>query len=140
MRDMARREAFFYGLFMDPDVLRKAGIEPGEGRRARVDGQALRLGERATLVPQEGAHALGMTYPLEASQLQALYSATGLEAYAPIVVQVTCDDGTTAPAECWVLATVPEGRAADPDYARRLREVLARLGFPSGYVASVGAG
>jgi len=136
---MARREAFFYGLFMDPEVLRKAGIEPGEGRRARVDGQALRLGERATLVPQAGAHALGMTYPLEAAQLQALYSATGLEAYAPIVVQVACEDGETVPAECWVLAQVPEGQSPDPGYVGKLRDVLARLGFPADYIASVGA-
>src|SRR5689334_21310895 len=107
------RQAFFYGLFMDPDVLRKQGIEPGEGRRARVDGQALRLGERATLVPQADAHAYGMTYALEAAQLQALYSAAGLESYAPIVVQAQFDDGTSAPAECWVLSSPPEGQVPD---------------------------
>jgi hypothetical protein len=125
---------------MDPDVLRSQGIDAGEGRKARVDGQALRLGERATLVPQEGARAYGMTYALEAAQLQALYSTAGLEAYVPIVVQVRFegDDGEGAAAECWVLATPPEAATPDPDYEKRLREVLGRLGFPAEYVATVG--
>jgi hypothetical protein len=133
-----RRQTFFYGLFMDPEVLRSHGVESGEGRRARVDGHALRIGERATLVPQDDAHAYGMAYGLEAAQLQALYSSGGLESYAPIVVTVHFDDGLTAPAECWVLAQAPEAGALDADYVRRLREALAKLDFPAEYVASVG--
>jgi hypothetical protein len=133
-----KRPVFFYGLFMDPEVLRGHGVESGEGRRARVDGHALRIGERATLVPQADAHAYGMAYGLEAEQLHALYSAAGLESYAPIVVTVHYEDGLTSPAECWVLSQPPEAGARDPDYVRKLREALTKLRFPADYVASVG--
>ena len=123
---------------MDPEVLRGHGVDCGEGRRARVDGHALRIGERATLVPEEGAHAWGMAYGLDAAQLQALYCADGLEAYAPTVVTVHFEDGGSAPAECWVLAAAPEDHERNPEYARKLREALARLHFPADYVASLG--
>ena len=139
MSDHARtRPVFFYGLFMDPDVLRGHGVDCGEGRRARVDGHALRIGERATLVPQDGAHAYGMAYGLEAAQLQALYSADGLESYAPTLVTVHFDDGQSAPAECWVLAQAPDANAHNPEYVRKLRAVLTKLHLPADYVASVG--
>jgi hypothetical protein len=139
MSEAARkRPVFFYGLFMDPEVLRGHGVESGEGRRARVDGQALRIGERATLVPKDGAHAYGMAYGLEAAQLQALYSADGLESYAPTLVTVHFEDGLSAPAECWVLAQAPEADAHNPEYVRKLREALTKLRFPADYVASVG--
>ena len=131
------RQAFFYGLYMDPEILESHGIAPGEGRRARVDGHALRIGERATLVPGDDAHAYGMAYALDAAQLQALYSASGLEAYAPTVVEVHYEDGTSAAAECWVLTPAPDTFAANPDYARKLRETLARLKFPADYVAAI---
>jgi hypothetical protein len=133
-----KRPVFFYGLFMDPDILRGFGLEVGECQRARVDGPALRIGERATLVPQDGAHAYGMAYGLEAAQLQALYSADGLESYAPTVVTVNFEDGMSAPAECWVLAQPPGSDAHNPDYARRLREALTKLKFPADYIASIG--
>ena len=133
-----KRPVFFYGLFMDPEVLRGHGIEAEEGRRARVDGHALRIGERATLVPLDGAHAYGMAYGLEAAQLQALYSADGLESYAPTVVTVHFEDGMSAPAECWVLAQAPAASAHNPDYVRKLREALTRLRVPADYIASVG--
>ncbi len=49
---MERRiEVFFYGLFMDEAALRDQGFRPADARQARVDGFALRLGARATLVP-----------------------------------------------------------------------------------------
>jgi hypothetical protein len=131
------RAAFFYGLFMDPEVLRGNGVEAGEGRRARVDGQALRIGERATLVPQDGAHAYGMTYALEAAQLQALYSEGGLESYAPILVHAVFEDGTSEPAECWVLAQAPEPGERNADYARKLRSTLAALRFPADYISTL---
>jgi hypothetical protein len=132
------RAAFFYGLFMDPEVLRGNGVEAGDGRRARVDGQALRIGERATLVPQEGAHAYGMTYALEAAQLQSLYSEAGLEAYAPILVHAVFEDGTSEPAECWVLTQAPAPGERNADYVRKLRATLSALRFPSDYIAALG--
>jgi hypothetical protein len=58
--DPRQVDGFFYGLFMDVAVLRQAGTCPSNVRRAYVDDFALRIGERATLVPSLGTRAYGM--------------------------------------------------------------------------------
>lgn len=45
------RDLFFYGLFMDEDVLRDRGVSPLRPRSAVVPGYRLRIGRRALLVP-----------------------------------------------------------------------------------------
>ena len=57
-------DAFFYGLFMDVDLLRESGAEPVNPRRAYVAEFALRIGQRATLVPSPRARAYGMLIAL----------------------------------------------------------------------------
>jgi hypothetical protein len=42
---------FFYGLFMDEELLRAKGVQPRSPRQACIRGFALRIGQRATLVP-----------------------------------------------------------------------------------------
>lgn len=42
-----RIAVFFYGLFMDAQMLRERGLQPQAERRARLDGFALRIGKRA---------------------------------------------------------------------------------------------
>jgi len=64
-----RIEAFFYGLSMDLDVLREAGVTPLTPRRAYVDDFALRIGRRATLLPAAGARAYGMLYTVTPAEL-----------------------------------------------------------------------
>jgi len=49
-----RVEVFFYGLFMDEELLRGKGLEPEGGEIAAIDGFALRIGQRAALVPVVG--------------------------------------------------------------------------------------
>ena len=55
-----RVEVFFYGLFMDEELLRGKGLEPESGEIAAIDGFALRISQRAALVPTPGAKV----YPL----------------------------------------------------------------------------
>jgi len=54
-----RVEVFFYGLFMDEELLRGKGLEPEGGEIAAIDGFALRIGQRAALVPTPGAKVYG---------------------------------------------------------------------------------
>jgi len=58
-----RIDAFFYGLFMDIDILREADVAPVNPRRAYVDDFALRIGQRATLLPSTGGRAYGVAHP-----------------------------------------------------------------------------
>jgi hypothetical protein len=52
-------DVFFYGLFMDEDLLSAKGIIALNPRRATVDGFGLRIGARATLVPAAGERSYG---------------------------------------------------------------------------------
>jgi hypothetical protein len=132
-----RVDAFFYGLFMDGDVLREAGVEPVDPRRACVEGCALRIGRRATLVPLAGARAYGVIFALTFAELERLYAAPGLEHYRPEAVLARPLEGGPVPALCYTLREAPRPEERNPEYAARLQRVLRRLDFPADYVASV---
>jgi len=131
-------DVFFYGLFMDPDLLVGKGIPPRDPRRAIAESYALRIGQRATLVPESGARAHGMVYALTRAELDRLYSQPGLEDYRAEPIAVRGYDGSTRTAMCYNLAAAPRPGHASADYAARLREVLNRLGFPPEYASGVG--
>jgi len=130
-------DGFFYGLFMDLQVLLQAGTKPSNFRRAHVTGFALRIGQRATLVPSPGARAYGMLISLTHAELDRLYSAPGLEVYRPEAVVAYTSEGEAIPALCYNLVKAPEPHERNPEYAMRLRSVLENLGFPVEYVESV---
>jgi hypothetical protein len=49
--DERRVDVFFYGLFMDAQLLDAKGVRPADIRPAAVPGFAVRIGVGATLVP-----------------------------------------------------------------------------------------
>jgi len=132
-----RIDGFFYGLFMDSETLRESQVVAMSPRRAYVDGYALCIGRRATLVPTPGARAYGMLFALTHDELERLYTASGLEEYRPEAILTQSMDGETLPALCYNLREVPGPDEANTDYAVRLRAVLGKLGFPSEYIASI---
>ena len=133
-----RVEGFFYGLFMDPEVLRDSDVAAKHPRQAFVEGFALQIGRRATLLPSEGARAYGMVYAMSHDELARLYGAPGLEDYRPEAVTARLLGGGSVPALCYNLKDAPSPDEANPAYAERLRDALLRLGFPESYAMSVG--
>jgi len=131
-------DGFFYGLFMDAEVLRQAGTNPSNFRRAYVNDFALRIGQRATLVPSAGARAYGMLISLTHVELDRLYGAPGLEAYRPETVVAHPFEGEALPALCYNLIKAPKPHERNPEYAMRLKGILEELGFPVEYVESIG--
>ena len=132
-----RIDAFFYGLFMDIEILRAGGVAPVNPRRAYVDDFALRIGQRATLLPSAGARAYGMLFALTHAELEQLYAAPGLEEYRPEAVFAHPLEGTPGPALCYNLRQAPRPHERNPEYAARLQRTLATLGFPPDYIAAV---
>lgn len=132
-----RIDAFFYGLFMDSEVLRASNVTPFNSRRAYVDDFALRIGQRATLVPSAGARAYGVLFALTHLELERLYAAPGLDQYRPEAVLAQPLGGRRSPALCYNLREAPRPEERNPEYAVRLRHVLRNLEFPAEYVASV---
>ena len=133
-----RIDGFFYGLFMDEDILGESQIVPANPRRAFVDGYALRIGRRATLIPDSDARAYGMVFALTHNELERLYTAPGLEQYRPeAVLAQILEGGDILPALCYNLLEAPEPDETNAEYAARLQVALRRLDFPSEYVSSV---
>jgi hypothetical protein len=125
---------FFYGLFMDVDLLREKGFRPEEARPAHVDGMALRIGARATLAPDRDGRVYGTLAALTHDELDRLYAEPSVADYRPDPVLAVLADGSTTPALCYNLPAFPDGVASNADYAAKLREVAGRLGLPPDYV------
>lgn len=132
-----RIDAFFYGLFMDREILREAGVAPINPRRAYFEEFALRIGQRATLIPSAGARVYGLLFSIARSDLDRLYAAPGLEQYRPEAILARPLEGTPTPALCYNLREAPRPDERNPEYAARLQRVLTNLDFPAEYVASV---
>lgn len=132
-----RIEVFFYGLFMDADVLRAKGVEPVKIRPACVLGFALRIGQRATLVRNPDASAYGILMELTHGEIERVYSEASVRAYRPEAVLCELGDGSQVPALCFNLVVPPGSEEANPDYAAKLRDLARRLGLPSDYVERI---
>jgi len=128
---------FFYGLFMDEDALRAKGTHPMNPRRARVGGFALRLGQRATLVPDPGAWVHGVVMELSHEEIERLYAEPGVREYRPEAVIADVAGESPLPALCFNLPA-PGSEPANQEYARQLREAARRAGLPESYIKSIG--
>jgi hypothetical protein len=130
-------EVFFYGLFMDQDLLREKGIVPGSAEVGWVEGLAVRIGKRAALAPNPDSRACGVVMSLHTSDLQRLYSEAGLEAYRPEAVLVHLASGGVIAALCYNLAQPPAASERNSDYAAKLRVIARKVGLPADYIDSL---
>jgi hypothetical protein len=133
----SRRVAvFFYGLFMAADLVRSKGTDPANIRSALLEGFALRIGKRATLIAQPGAQTYGVIMDLTHADIERLYADASVAAYRPEAVVVHAD-GATVPALCFNLVVPPQPTERNADYAEKLRDLATRLGFPSAYIETI---
>ena len=137
--NMAHRQldVFFYGLFMDHQLLEAKGIHPIEIRVAAVPGYRLRIGARAALVPDPAAEVHGVLMKLSHGELDTLYSDASVEAYRPEPVLALTRDGASIPALCYNLPEPPAASERNAEYATKLRALAGRIGLPSEYIASI---
>ena len=128
---------FFYGLFMDQDLLRDRGLQPLNARRACVRGMRLRIGERAALELDPDGVVYGMLFELTHGDIERLYAEPGVAPYRPEAVLAEPDEGEPVAALCYNLPSPPTDEP-NLEYARKLRELATRLDLPAGYVSSIG--
>jgi len=132
-----RIDVFFYGLFMDEELLRGKGVEPTNPRQACVPGFGLRIGQRATLVPDAQARAYGVVMQLSHDEIERLYAEPSVRVYRPEAVVAEFGDGAHVPALCFNLPVPPQPGEANEEYARKLRDLARRLGLPADYVNGI---
>ena len=132
-----RIDAFFYGLFMDSEVLGKSGVEVVNPRRGYVQDFALFIGNRATLIAMPQQRSYGMVMSVTHTDVHRLYSGVGLEDYVPEALLVNLIGQHSLPALCYNLLNPPRPDEANHDYAIKLKEALSRLEFQAEYIASI---
>lgn len=140
--EQERLVVFFYGLFMDSDILQSRGVQPLNPCLAWVDDFALHIGDRATLVKLEDSRAYGILYSLTSDDLNKLYRQPGLEDYRAKIVSARIlsqsDDGNKIDAVCYNLPQGTKPKDKNIEYAEKLRRVLTKYQFPRAYIDSIG--
>jgi Gamma-glutamyl cyclotransferase, AIG2-like len=130
-------DAFFYGLFMDADLLRSKGLEPKSPELASVTGFTLRIGQRAALVPDPRGEVHGVVMSLTLAELERLYAEPSVREYKPQAVLAELAGGGMTAALCYNLPTPPRTNERNPDYVAKLRAVGEKVGLPEGYLSSL---
>ena len=132
-----RADVFFYGLFMDQELLHAKGLQPLNIELASVEGFALRIGQRAALVPARGGRVHGLVMSLTLAELEKLYSEPSVQGYRPEAVLTQLSSGGLIPALCYNLLEPPDAMESNPEYAAKLRAVAGKVGLPKEYVTSI---
>ena len=129
-------KVFFYGLFMDVDLLAKQGVVPERVSTGWVSDFALKISQRATLVRTAGRQAHGLVMDITSSELEALYSDASVADYVPETLIVNMRDGSSTEALCYNL---PLNKIAGEkkEYAKLLLALAMKLGFPTSYTDQI---
>jgi hypothetical protein len=122
-------DVFFYGLFMDADLLRAKGLHPVNMHSGCVRDMAVRVGKRACLAASPGSVAHGIVMQLTHSELERLYAEPSVAMYKPEAVLVERADGGRVAALCFNLPTAPAPDEEDLGYVDALRDLRRRLGL-----------
>ena len=131
-----RESVFFYGLFMDEDLLRQKGLNPFDFKLASVTGYGLRIGARATLEASKSEQVFGSVVTLKADELKRLYSEESVADYVPTRLPVTDMQGHCAEAISYILPmALLSGR--NPGYARSLLVAADKIGLPGAYLKTI---
>jgi len=127
---------FFYGLFMDGDVLRQKGLDPKDSKLACVDGYGLRIGDRATLEVSETEQVFGSIMNLGAGELKLLYDEESVADYVPVRLTAADMEGNRIESISYILPMeLLSGR--NPGYARALLLAADKIGLPDSYLRTI---
>lgn len=127
---------FFYGLFMDEQLLASKGIAARNAAVGYADGFRLRIGERATLQRCAGARAYGVMMEVSSDDLMELYAERSVADYEPESLTVELLDGRSAEASCYNLPP-DKVTGTNKSYAEALLKLAKQLGFPESYLGQI---
>jgi hypothetical protein len=131
------QDVFFYGLYMDPELIRARGGLPRFPRKAIVDGYVLRIGGLATLLRRTGGVASGIVYALTHMEIDRLYRGAGLTHHVPEALLAKTESGQVISVLCFNLLIPPGNEESNPEYSEKLTELKGRLGFGIYFVRGV---
>lgn len=130
---------FFYGSYINFEVLAEVDLHPTRWERARLAGYALTIAPRANLIAEPSSTAYGILAAATHAELGRLYDhARDIlgERYLPQAVLARADDGAFRPALCYISHDMAHRPAAD-DYIDRILVPARGYGFPEEYLATI---
>lgn len=127
---------FFYGSYINSDVLDEAGFVPRQTEVARLAGFEIRIAPLASLVQSGREVVYGILASGTHAELERLYTHAkhvlgGV--YLPRAVLAERLDGSYLPALCYIASEMAEA-SPDPNYVQRIVEPARLFGFPAWYV------
>jgi cation transport regulator ChaC len=127
---------FFYGSYMNFDVLKEVNYIPEQWEVAKLSGFAIRIAPRANLIQSDRECVYGIVATASHPELDRLYAhakdVLG-ETYLPEAVLVETRDGKWRVALCYIAPAMEPQQAAD-DYIDRIVGPAREYGFPEGYL------
>jgi hypothetical protein len=121
---------FFYGLYMDAQVLASKGVSAASPVAAYVPDHVVKLGSKAMMLRSPGGRCHGMVFAMTHAEVDKLYA--GMDDYrAEAFLAVPLEGGAPIAAVSMVHVDPPIESAEDPAYAVPFRALLARLGLPA---------
>lgn len=133
--DEPRVWSFFYGSYINFDVLREVGVAAERWEIARLLGWEIAIRPRANLRRSEGGVVYGIVATMTHAELDRLYDHardTLGAVYLPDAVLVDTLDGRWRPALCFVSAQM-EPAPPDGEYVDRIVGAARAYGFPDWY-------
>lgn len=131
-----RVQVFFYGLYMDFDILRQHGEMPEVWEVARLSGYDFQIASWGYLTPSKRNSVYGTLVGVTHEELARLYDPANsflTMQYFPEAVLVETSDGKWVAALCYVAKDKPEG-AVNAEYVDKIVALTKRLEFPAWYV------
>jgi cation transport regulator ChaC len=127
---------FFYGSYMNRDVLAEVDFQPRQIEVAKLSGFDIRIAPLANLVESDRGVVYGILASGTHAELERLYAHAehvlgGI--YLPRPVLAERLDGSYRPALCYIAPRMADA-SPDRDYVQRILEPARRLGFPDWYL------
>lgn len=127
---------FFYGSYLNLEVLREVDLEPAEWEVAALDGFDIVIRPRANLVRSSEHTVYGIVATATHAELDRLYTHAREvlgEIYLPEAVLTRTFEGRWLPALTY-LCPAMDPKPADPAYVERIAGPGRELGFPGSYL------
>ncbi len=136
MIEMRKVWTFFYGSYINFDVLKEVGLVPDEYEVARLSGFDIQIQPLANLTKSDEHSVYGIVASATHEELGRLYQHAehvlgGV--YLPEAVLTETKDGKLRPALCYIAPSI-EPKPAANDYIDRIVALAKEYGFPAWYI------
>lgn len=129
-------DVFFYGLFMDVDILASNGVFPTRQDIGYLQDYTLKIGNRASLIPSKDTRAYGVLMTVDSDKMHDLYAEPSVADYIPEEITVVLNTGETLAGICYNLpAELLTG--TNTSYAKSLYKLAKKIGLPIDYQQTI---